>query len=135
MVQKELAVRLTSKPNCKDYNALSVIMEYKTISKIEFDVPRNFFLPVPNVDSVLLSVKQKKNNYSVNNEGKVFEFLEALFIQKRKTLVNNLSNSKYGFSKEQIKNVLTSMQIKENVRSEELDLEKIVKLYNLLMAS
>ena len=63
------------------------------------------------------------------------EFLESLFIQKTKTLVNNLFNSKYGFSKEQIKNVLTTMQIKENVRSEELDLEKIVKLYNLLMAS
>ena len=86
MMQKELGQRLSGKPKTKDYNALSVIMNYKSNAKIEFDVPRNFFFPVPNVDSILLSVKRKKNDYNLDNEDEFFRFVEALFGMRRKIL-------------------------------------------------
>ena len=132
MMQKELGERLSGRPKTKDYNALSVIISYKSEAKIEFSVPRNFFFPVPNVDSVLLSIKCKQNDYGLDNEANFFEFVEALFAMRRKTIVNNLSTSKYHFDKELIKGELTSLNLKESTRAEELDLEKIIDLYKLL---
>ena len=129
MMQKELGDRLTGKPNSKDYNALSVIINYKTNAKIEFDVPRNFFFPVPNVDSIILSLKCKQNDYDIDNEDKFFEFVQSLFSMRRKTIVNNLSSSKYQYSKELIKEHLLSLNLKETTRAEELDLNKIIELY------
>ena len=132
MMQKELGERLSGKPKTKDYNALSVVMSYKSEAKIEFSVPRNFFFPVPNVDSVLLSVKCKQNDYGLDNEANFFEFVDALFAMRRKTIVNNLSNSKYHFDKELIKNTLSNLNLKESTRAEELDLKQIIDLYKAL---
>ena len=130
MMQKELGQRLSGKPKTKDYNALSVIINYKASAKIEFDVPRNFFFPVPNVDSVLLSIKQRKSHLSVNNEADFFEFVQALFGMRRKTIVNNLSSSKYRFDKDNVKNCLIKLNLKESARAEELELDEIIDLYN-----
>lgn len=129
MVQKELADRFTGKPKTKDYNALSVIINYKCEAKIAFSVPRNFFYPVPNVDSAILVLKRKQIDYGINNEAKFFEFVQALFSMRRKTIVNNLSSSFSKYTKEDIKNKLISINLKETCRAEELDLEKIIELY------
>ena len=61
MVQKEVGDRLTGKPNTKDYNSLSVAMEYKTNSKVAYKVSPNSFYPAPKVDSALLVVETKKS--------------------------------------------------------------------------
>ena len=129
MMQKELGDRLSGKPNTKDYNALSVIINYKATVKVEFDVPRNFFFPSPNVDSVVLSVKCHKSNYEIEDETDFYCFVQALFSMRRKTIVNNLSYSKYGYKKEEIKKQLNNIGLKETTRAEELDLNKIVELY------
>ena len=63
MVQKEVGERLTGKPNTKDYNALSVVMDYKTNSRLICKVRPNSFYPAPKVESVLLMVKTKKNRF------------------------------------------------------------------------
>ena len=132
MMQKELGERLSGKPKTKDYNALSVVINYRSNAKIEFSVPRNFFFPVPNVDSVLLSVKRKQNDYRLDNEADFYEFVDALFAMRRKTIVNNLSSSKYHFDKELIKNGLISLKFKESTRAEELNLDEIIELYKTL---
>ena len=132
MMQKELGERLSGKPKTKDYNALSVVINYRSNAKVEFSVPRNFFFPVPNVDSVLLSVKRKQNDYRLDNETDFYEFVDALFAMRRKTIVNNLSCSKYHFDKELIKNGLISLKFKESTRAEELNLDEIIDLYKTL---
>lgn len=129
MMQKELGERLSGKPNTKDYNALSVIISYKTDVEVEFDVPRNFFFPAPNVDSVILSLKAKKRDYGIDDEDKFYEFVQALFSMRRKTIVNNLSSSRYQYKKEFIKEKLISNNLKETTRAEELDLKQIINLY------
>ena len=129
MMQKELGDRLTGIPSTKDYNALSVIINYKANAKIEFNVPKNFFLPVPNVDSIVLSIKKKAKKEDIENEVEFFEFVQALFGMRRKTIVNNLSSSKYNYDKELIKENLNKLGLKETVRAEELDLEQIIKLF------
>lgn len=131
MVQEEVGRRLTGKPNTKDYNALSVIMAYKTKSEIVRKVGRNCFFPAPNVDSVLLNVKIVKNDYSVKNEANFFEFVEAIFNQRRKTVVNNIS-MKYKLEKDKIAQKLDKLGININTRAEALNINEIIDVYNKL---
>lgn len=131
MVQKEVGNRLAGKPNTKDYNALSVLMAYKTKTKVIANVSRNSFYPVPNVDSVLLSVQVVKNDYNVKNEAKFLEFIRAIFNQRRKTLVNNISSC-YPLGKAKVKKIILNLGHKENIRAEALDINQIVHLYKTM---
>lgn len=131
MVQKEVGKRLTGKPKTKDYNALSVYMQYKTNSKIFANVGKNSFFPEPNVDSVLLKVEVVKNDYNVKNEGKFVKFIRACFAQRRKTLVNNLSDA-YNLSKDEIIKTLEKFNYNTSIRAEELSLDDIVFIYKTL---
>ena len=128
MVQKEVAQRFTGKPNTKDYNSLSVLIQYRTNAKILFNVPRTCFHPAPDVESAIIKFVKVKRDYDIANEEKFISFVQNLFALRRKTIVNNLS-SKYSFSKEQISNVLIEEGFSDKARAEELDLSEIVKLY------
>lgn len=128
MVQKEVGQRLTGKPNTKDYNALSVLMQYKTNSKIIGHVSRKCFYPEPNVDSVLLHINIKESDYGVINERNYLEFIQAIFSQRRKTIVNNISNY-YKLDKDIIIKKLVEFGMTENIRAEALSLHEIVRLY------
>ncbi|MDD3124047.1 MAG: 16S rRNA (adenine(1518)-N(6)/adenine(1519)-N(6))-dimethyltransferase RsmA, partial [Candidatus Izemoplasmatales bacterium] len=59
MVQYEVAKRITSKPNTKDYNALSIVIQYRASASILFNVPKNVFIPEPSVDSAVIAVEVK----------------------------------------------------------------------------
>lgn len=131
MIQKEVALRLTGKPNTKDYNALSVFMAYKTNAKIVASVPRNSFYPAPDVDSALLYFEQIKHDYSPNNEVKFLKFIRDLFSMRRKTLTNNIADN-YGYSKQQLEHLLEELGFLRTVRSEELSLDDIIKIYKKL---
>ncbi|MCK9471226.1 MAG: 16S rRNA (adenine(1518)-N(6)/adenine(1519)-N(6))-dimethyltransferase RsmA [Bacilli bacterium] len=128
MVQKEVGMRLSGKPKTKDYNSLSVFMAYKSKCKIEFTVARNCFLPAPNVDSVIISVKKIKSDFTVNNEAHFLKFIQIIFAQRRKTTINNIANG-YSLSKEEISLLLENLGYLPSVRSEELTLEDIYKIY------
>lgn len=128
MVQKEVALRLTAKAKSKEYNSLSVFIDYMGTSKLEFFVSRNSFYPVPNVDSGVITIKYEKNDLRVNNEPHFMRYVRSIFNQKRKTFSNNL-NREYSFSKEEIVKVLNKHNYSPNIRSEELSLEDIHKLY------
>lgn len=134
MVQKEVGERLTGTPNTKDYNALSVLMKYKSNSKIVGTVSKKSFFPEPQVDSVLLRVETIKNDYNVNFEAKFIDFIQAIFRQRRKTIVNNIV-TKYGLEKEDIIKAVEYCQFNANVRAEALSIEDIVKLYKYLFES
>ncbi len=129
MVQKELGERLTGTPKTKDYNALSVIMNYKANASIKYNISRNCFYPAPNVESALLLVKSKINDYSLNNESNFLKFVQCMFSQRRKTLVNNLSCS-YKIDKKEIIEILNKLGYSEKIRSEELTLEEIIRIYS-----
>ena len=127
MMQFEVGKRLTSKPNTKDYNALSVIIQHQTNAKLLFKVPRTVFHPRPNVDSAVVRLDIKKN--VVNSENHDFyRFVHNCFLQRRKTLVNNL-NFAYNYAKEDIKKILEKNNINPLARSESLELEDFLNVY------
>ena len=131
MVQKEVALRFTGKPSTKDYNSLSVAINYRCDAEVLFYVGRNCFLPSPDVESAIISLKKKKNDYGLNNEPKFFEFIKELFSMRRKTVINNLGG-KFGLSKEDVKRGLVNRGLKETTRAEELDLDEIVYFFKEL---
>ena len=131
MVQKEVGERITGKPKTKDYNALSVLMNYKTNSKIVAHVNANSFFPVPKVDSVLLLIEKKKIDCKPNNEANFLKFVQNAFVQRRKTIVNNLIST-YSIKRDEAEAVLKKNGLKTNCRSEELDEYQLLNIYKEL---
>ena len=131
MVQDEVARRLVGLPGTKDYGSLSVMLKYLAESKYEFKVGRNCFLPAPNVDSGIVSIKRVKNDYKLKNEPKFLKFVQTIFEMRRKTLINNLLKS-FSLSRSELEEKLTNINIDINCRAENLCLDEIVKVYQIL---
>ena len=132
MVQKEVCTRLTACEGNKDYGSLSVLIKINGIAKQEFIVTRNCFYPAPNVDSAIVSIVINKNDCSLKNDPNFLKFVQNIFEQKRKTLYNNIS-SKYDVSKEKVYEVFKEIGLEESIRAEKLSLEKIIKIYEMLI--
>lgn len=132
MVQKEVGERLTGKPNTKDYNALSVAMNFKTESKIVYRVKPNSFYPAPKVDSVLLLVKTIKTDCEPNLEVRFLKFVQDIFSQRRKTIINNLTG-KYGYNKQMLIECFERVGLKIDVRAESLETKDIFDLFESLL--
>ncbi len=128
MVQKEVGERFSSLPGCREYGSISVLLQYYFDVKSEFLVSRNEFVPIPNVDSVIVSFTEKKNKYSLKN----FQCFEKLvydsFKYKRKTLKNNLNN----YDLDKIERVLNDYGYDLSVRAEALPVSVFVSLANNL---
>jgi len=129
MMQLEVARRLTSKPNNKDYNALSIIIQDQTEAKFLFKVPKTVFKPKPQVDSAVIFLDRKKDSIT-NPNTEFYIFIHKAFAQRRKTLVNNLSEAYKEFSKQYFKNLLERNGIIDTIRGEALSLEQFKILYN-----
>ncbi len=131
MMQKEVADRICGKPSTKDYNALSIAIQYRTDAKKVTNVPRTVFIPAPNVDSAIIRLdKYKTKVYEAKNEEFFFEFIRLCFSQRRKTLINNLSNK---FDKELIVKMLDHFNIKQSVRSEELEIKDFINMCDYIV--
>ena len=133
MIQKEVAQRLTAKANSKDYGAITLAVDYHADANIMFTVPAGAFIPPPKVESavVKLNVLDKKR-VDVSDEKLFFRIIKAAFGQRRKTLVNALSNSCPEFSKDLIKLSLSEICVQENIRGEALNIEAFSKICNFL---
>lgn len=128
MVQKEVGNRFKAKPNTKDYNSLSIFLNYYyTVEKL-LDVSRNVFIPKPNVDSIVVSLTKKENKIKVDNEQIFFKLVKDVFKQKRKTLKNNLK----GYDLEKVEEILKRHNLNLNVRAEALSIEIFAEIANNL---
>lgn len=131
MVQKEMGERFVGKVNTKDYNALSVYMKYYTDTHKAISVSRANFMPAPNVDSVVLHSYINKKEFNLKNEKDFLKFARNAFAQRRKTLINNISNA-YKLSKVELEAKLIELNVSPTIRSEALSLEELVKVYKYL---
>lgn len=134
MVQKEVAQRMVSGPGTKDYGALSVAVQFYCKPAIIFDVPPHCFIPQPEVHSTIIRLDiLKEPSVRVDDKDLYFKLVRASFGQRRKTLVNGLANA--GFlrkNKEQIRQIIESMGLKDNIRGEVLSVQQFGELSNLL---
>jgi 16S rRNA (adenine1518-N6/adenine1519-N6)-dimethyltransferase len=135
MVQKEVAQRMVSRPGIKDYGALSVAVQFYSSPKIVFDVPPHCFIPQPEVHSTIIRLDiLSEPPVKVLDKDLYFKVVKASFGQRRKTLVNGLSNSGiFNKNKEEIKQILENMGLKDNIRGEVLSVEQFGELANSLI--
>lgn len=130
MMQTEVAKRLCGKPSTKDYNALSVLIQYFTNPRIIFNVSPKSFFPEPNVESSVVMIEKKEEPLlEVENLDFFLKFNRNIFALRRKTLYNNIQKA-YNYDKGLIKKIIKENNLDESVRSEELDVSQIVKLAN-----
>ncbi len=134
MVQKEVADRMQVGPGTKDYGALSLAVQYYAKPEIVANVPPNCFIPRPNVGSAVIRLTRYQNPpVQVADEKFMFALIRASFNQRRKTLVNGLSNAtNISVGKEQVKKVLADMGLSETIRGEALTLEQFADLADRL---
>lgn len=134
MVQKEVADRMQVGPGTKDYGALSLAVQYYAKPEIVANVPPNCFIPRPNVGSAVIRLTRfKEPPVEVKDEALMFNLIRASFNQRRKTLVNGLTNSsELSFSKEKITDAIISLGWQATIRGESLTLEEFAKLSNAL---
>lgn len=136
MIQKEVADRIQAQAGTKDYGALSLAVQYYAKPEVIIKVPAACFMPRPNVDSsVIRLTRYEMPPVKAQDEDYLFTVIRASFNQRRKTLVNGLSNAgSVGVSKEKIAEVLTQMELPLTVRGETLTLEQFTELSNCLLA-
>lgn len=133
MVQKEVADRMQVGPGTKDYGALSLAVQYYAKPKVILNVPASCFMPRPNVDSAVIRLDAYDTPpVPVNDEKLMFKIIRAAFMQRRKTMVNALSNAGIGISKDQVRAALNKMELSETIRGEALTLEQFATLANLV---
>ena len=128
MVQKEVGNRFKALPKTKEYNSLSVFLNYYYDIKKIIDVSRNVFIPKPNVDSIVVEFNLKSSRYKLIDEKLFFKIVKDSFKQKRKTIRNNLKS----YDLEVIKTVLEKHNFDLSVRAEALPLDVFVDISNEL---
>lgn len=124
MVQKEVAQRLNSVAGSKEYGAITLAVQYRANTDIAMIVPNSVFMPRPKVDSAVIEFNiLKEPRIKVEDEALLFSTIKASFGQRRKTLLNGLSNN-LKISKEIVKEALGNANIDPGVRGETLTLQQ-----------
>ena len=135
MMQKEVADRISAKPNTKAYGSLSIAVQYYMTAKVAFIVPRTVFVPAPNVDSAILKmVRRPEPAVAVEDEKFFFKVSKASFAHRRKTLWNNLTGyfGKTEEAKDKLTKALDQAGLSPSVRGEALGLEEFASLADAL---
>ena len=134
MVQKEVADRMQAGPGSKDYGALSLAVQYYAKPYIAANVPQNCFMPRPNVGSAVIRLTlHEEPPVKVKDETLLFALIRASFNQRRKTLVNGLTNAaELNLTKEEVQAALEEIGLSATVRGEALTLEQFAELTNVL---
>lgn len=130
MVQKEVAERIVSKPG--KMSILAVSVQYYADAEILFEVGKENFEPMPEVDSAVIKItKHRSQRTNKTQSTNFFRIVKAGFSAKRKTLVNNLANSLH-LDKSIVEEKIKTAGLKPTVRAQELSVENWKNLTKLL---
>ena len=134
MIQKEVADRLAEMPGGKNTGAITYTVYFYAETEKILEVPNNSFIPEPEVTSEVIKLNIRKNEaVKVNDKELLFKIIKSAFMQRRKTLLNGLTNAKIFKNKEEGIKVLKELGISENIRAEKLTLEQFAQLSDLLI--
>ena len=124
MFQKEVADRIIAKEKSKNFSRLSVLCNWRLDIKKHFNVSQNSFLPVPKINSTVLSFKPKINyDFDIKNSKNLETITRILFSNRRKMINKN-------FIKlfDQNKNIAKDLNLNLSLRPEELSFEMFYKI-------
>lgn len=129
MVQKEVAQRLISIPGSKLSGAITYCVYYYAECQDIMLVPNTSFIPEPDVESQVIKLNIRKQPVvEIENEELFFKIIKASFMQRRKTLINALTNGGIIKDKEIAKKMLEQTGLEINVRGEALTIQQFAEL-------
>jgi 16S rRNA (adenine1518-N6/adenine1519-N6)-dimethyltransferase len=127
MIQKEVAERINAEPNCKEYGALSVLVQYYCKTKIVRRVSPTCFIPRPKVESIVIRLDRlDEPRVKAKNPDFMFELVRAGFNMRRKTLWNAAKTLKV--NNEKLEEAFKKSGIDPKRRAETLTLEEFAML-------
>lgn len=127
MVQKEVYERLNVKEKSKDYSPINIFIDYVGKLSVVRKVSYKCYIPMPNVDSIILKIEftNKINEDPLFNKEFV-KLVKGSFVSRRKTILNNLTN--YFKSKDKAIDILSKANIEPSRRPESLSLNDYLEL-------
>ena len=123
MFQKEVADRLISKFNTKDYGRLSVLANWRLKIKKNFDIKPSSFQPKPRVESSVLFFEPKKNFLKFKNPKNLEKITRIFFMHRRKMI-----KKPYYHLFHNNRNIASQMRINLNLRPQNLDFDTYYEL-------
>lgn len=132
MVQEEVALRFCAKEDTPEYGSITAAIALKGEAKIVKRVSRNLFYPRPNVDSAVVKITFDRGRVAVKSEKAYRTTVKCAFLNRRKTLENNLVNF-FKLTREQAKAVLAAAGIDEKARGETLSPTRLALLADALL--
>lgn len=138
MMQKEVGERISAVANTKAYGSLSIAIDYYTEAKTVQNVPKTVFMPPPNVDSIIVELKtRREKKVQVDDEVTFFKLTRGAFLHRRKTILNNyqslfLDGKK---KKDEIRQLFLDAGIEASRRGESLNLEDYQRIYEAFKKS
>lgn len=129
LIQKEVAERICETPGKKLSGAITYFVNYYADAEIIASVSKDKFIPSPKVESSIVKLtKLPKPRVEVKDEKFMFEIIKTNFTKRRKTILNSLSSI---IEKEKMQKILKQLDIREDIRGEELTLEQFAQIANL----
>jgi 16S rRNA (adenine1518-N6/adenine1519-N6)-dimethyltransferase len=131
VIQEEVALRLTAKPQRKQYGYLSVVTQLYTRPEFVMRIPRSAFSPPPEVGSALVTLRLPgdRAQMALSDEVAFLDFVKLSFAQKRKTLINNLRTLA---KPEDVRGALASQNLRLDARGEQLTVAQFAALQEYL---
>jgi 16S rRNA (adenine1518-N6/adenine1519-N6)-dimethyltransferase len=132
MIQKEVADRLIEIPSGKNTGAITYTVYYYCECEKIREVENTSFIPMPEVTSEVINLKLRKTPVvKVENKKVFFNIIKSAFMQRRKTLLNALVNTGVFKSKEEGMEILRKLNLREDIRAENLTIEDFSRICNL----
>ncbi|MCI8655531.1 MAG: 16S rRNA (adenine(1518)-N(6)/adenine(1519)-N(6))-dimethyltransferase RsmA [Clostridia bacterium] len=129
MIQKEVADRLIANPGEKETGAITYSVYYYCNSEKILEVPNYSFIPEPEITSEVIKLNLRKEEpIKVKDIEKMFKIIKNAFMQRRKTLINALTNTQIFKNKEEANQIFDKLNISPKVRAEELTLQQFAEI-------
>ena len=97
------------------------------------EVPNSSFIPEPEVTSEVIKMTlRNKPAVDIENTKVMFMIIKSAFMQRRKTLLNALTNTKVFMSKQEGIEILKKLNLDENVRAENLTLQDFANIAKII---
>jgi len=118
MVQREVGERFAASPGEKAYGAPSVIAQLSCEVRVARAISRNVFHPVPNVDSVLITL----DRIGPPPPDDLRKLVRGAFAHRRKALPRSLATAGYGGNeiRDRARSALERLELPLDVRAERL---------------
>ena len=131
LLQKEVAMRISSAPGSKSFAPLSILFQNSFSVSLHSTVPPKAFSPPPKVHSAIVILEKRDQPlHQISDENRFMAFLKILFRHRRKKIINNLKS--FGLSLEKIQETCQHCGIREEMRPEQIFPAQYICLFDSL---